>query len=123
MPHIAVRCIDRTAFDYADIWQKRNLLLVVFDPTSDGERRREEDEWVAKLLSHGESLRIYDAMLVVTRDSIPGLSPASAVVADRWGEIAAIERGRDGALPPVEDLLEDLRFVAHACPECEGEWK
>lgn len=121
MPNITVGRLDGRPFAYEDIWQKQNLLLVALDPQPDEKRAGEEAAWVSALLSHDADLRLYDAVAVVTRDRVPGLQPTSAVVADRWGEIIAIEQPQGTGLPPVADLIEDLRFVAHACPECEGE--
>jgi hypothetical protein len=60
--------------------------------------------------------------LVLTRDSIPGLEPAAALVADRWGEIHFAAGSTSAAdLPDPTELIEWVRYVQQRCPECEGE--
>jgi hypothetical protein len=44
------------------------------------------------------------------------------VVADRWGEIKLVAGATSVAeLPSADELVEWVRFVQCACPECEGE--
>lgn len=119
VPHVRVRHVDGTAFDYDQVWQRRNLLLVALREEPDG---AEDAAWVETLLVARETLEAYEAAVVVTRDAVKGLAAPGAVVADRWGEVAFVETAaRASALPPVATLEEWLRFVDHACPECEGE--
>lgn len=123
MPHMTVRGIDGTTFSYPEIWQRRNLLLVSLPaPRDTAEERREEAAYLAGLLAHDQAFREYETEVVITRDAVAGLSAPAVLIADRWGEVIAVERADDVAgLPPVAEILEWLRFVAHACPECEGE--
>lgn len=136
MPHLTVRRIDGPAFAYADIWQHRNLLLVALPPRDDHDAnasfRHDADAssepdaraYAASLSARAEAWREYDAEVVVTRDGIPGLPAPAVVIADRWGEIVGVEAADTVVgLPAAADLVEWLRFVAHACPECEGEVK
>lgn len=53
-----------------------------------------------------------------------GNAAAAAYVTDRYGEIFAIYRTRDGqALPTAAEILNWLEFVNNQCPECEPpEW-
>jgi peroxiredoxin len=53
-----------------------------------------------------------------------GHAAAAAYVIDRYGEIFAIYRTRDGqALPNAAEILNWLEFVNSQCPECEPpEW-
>ena len=53
-----------------------------------------------------------------------GQAAAAAYVIDRYGEIFAIYRRRDGqALPTAAEILNWLEFVNSQCPECEPpEW-
>jgi thioredoxin-dependent peroxiredoxin len=53
-----------------------------------------------------------------------GQAAAAAYVIDRYGEIFAIYRRRDGqALPNAAEILNWLEFVNSQCPECEPpEW-
>jgi hypothetical protein len=48
---------------------------------------------------------------------VTGVPRPGALVADRWGEVVHVEDG----WPTVSSLLEWLDYVAHRCPECEGE--
>jgi len=53
-----------------------------------------------------------------------GHAAAALYVTDRYGEIFAIYRTRDGqALPTATEILNWLEFVNSQCPECEPpEW-
>ena len=47
--------------------------------------------------------------------------PALAI-ADQWGELHLIEAAGSGhRFPPVEEVIEWVRYLAIHCPECEGE--
>lgn len=123
VPHFVVRRLDGTTFSYGDIWQRRNLLLVSLGAQADARAQEMiEAAFIASLLAHDDTLREYESEVVITRDVVDGLPPPSVLVADRWGEIVAIEHASDiTLLPEVANILERLRFVAHACPECEAE--
>jgi hypothetical protein len=136
MPHVTVRRIDGPAFAYADIWQHRNLLLVALPPRDEHDAGASSEHgagassehdvraYAASLSARTEAWRAYDATVVLTRDGVPGLPAPAVVIADRWGEIVGVEAADTVAgLPAAADLVEWLRFVAHACPECEGEVK
>ncbi len=114
-PHISMRRLDGTTFVYADVWQRRHLLLL--NLAAEGvEREDEETRYVADLAVHAPDLQRYDAAVVVTRDVIPGLQAPSVLIVDRWGEIVAVESAPDMAsLTRVDELLEWLRMIAHAC--------
>ncbi len=53
-----------------------------------------------------------------------GHASAAAYVTDRYGEIFAVYRTRDGqALPGAAEILNWLEFINLQCPECEPpEW-
>jgi hypothetical protein len=124
MPHIELRGIDGTTFSYRDIWQRRNLLLVNLPPKADTGEEHEEAVYLDAIQAHGDALREYETEVVITRDAVPHLTAPAVLIADRWGEIlAAASANRAADLLPVAEILEWLRFVAHACPECEGEAK
>lgn len=119
LPHLQVRRLDGTPFDEADVWQRKNLLLVAV-PLESGDA--DDVAWVEAVFAARDTLEAYEAVVLVTRDAVPGLAAPGVVVADRWGEVAFVETAaRVAALPPVATLAEWLRFVDHACPECEGE--
>jgi hypothetical protein len=116
VPHVQVRTVEGTAVSYSDIWQRQNLLLIVLSETSAA------DEFMAALRAHREEFEELQSVYVVTRDRVAGTHPDSALVADRWGEIVHVApASASGGLPPVEELLEWLRYIQHRCPECEGE--
>ena len=112
----AVR-LNGQMFDYASIWQKRNLVLVSA-PASD-------PEWIdyaGKLLARAHAFPGYATELVITPDAIPNIPSPGVVVADRWGEIFCVQASPDvNGLPGADELLEWARFVQHQCPECQGE--
>lgn len=118
VPHLSLRRVDGTTFNYTDIWQRRNLLLV----TLTGDDRERETAYIANLAARDEALQQHEATVVITRDRVDGLPAPAVIIADRWGEIYFAESALDVAsLPRADDLVEEMRFIAHACPECEGE--
>lgn len=118
-PHIVLRHVDGRTVVYRDIWQHRNLVLVCLDPDDAEAVAR----WSASLASHDDVWRDLEAEVVLTTDPVPGVPSCAVLVADRWGEVVMVRAAvASAALPPVEDLVEWLGFVARACPECEGEW-
>lgn len=121
MPHTRVTTLDGTAFNYDDVWQRRNLLLVALPS---GQPTAGDAAWLETVESARHALEAYEAVVVVTQDSVPGLAPPGVVVADRWGEVAFAETAqRTSDLPSPDTLDAWLKFVDHACPECEGEWR
>jgi len=122
LPSIRVRRTDGTMFDDAEIWQRRNLLLARL-PADDGSAADEDAVCWLRAFEHARpDLEAYEAAVVVTRDDVAGLAAPGVVVADRWGEVRFVARAaRTAELPDVATLVEWLRFVDHACPECEGE--
>ena len=119
LPHLRVRRLDGTPFDSDDVWQRRNLLLVGVGGVPEGTGT---SAWLAALEVVRPSCEAHEAVLVVTRDDVPGLAAPGVVVVDRWGEVVFTETAETvEALPSATTLVEWLRFVDHACPECEGE--
>jgi hypothetical protein len=118
VPDFTVAGIDGTPVRYVDVWQRRNLLLVVLPPGSSPE----SDRYAAQLASRTPELTAHDTVCLVTRESVPAVAPPAVVVADRWGEIhfAARTSGVD-ELPGPDELLDWLRYVQMQCPECQGE--
>lgn len=120
-PHVVVRSIDGTTFSYGDIWQRRNLLLIALASEA-GAPAGDESAYITELLARGETFQEYNTEVVITRDAVAGLRSPALLIADRWGEIVMVDRvDATAGLPKVEEIVEWLRFVAHACPECEGE--
>jgi hypothetical protein len=120
VPHFAVTTVGGERFDYSDIWQRKNLLLVSL---SHAESAGNAD-YVSQLTEQMLDLTADDTACVVTRDSISGLPTPGVVVADRWGEIHHVAHAaRIEDLTRPAELVEWCRFVQSQCPECEGEAK
>jgi hypothetical protein len=117
--HFTVSTIDGTRFDYHEIWQLRNLLLVTLPnvPLSDAEQ-----QYVSDITRHQDTFDSNETRCVVTSESIPGITAPAVILADRWGEIYLAASGATVAqLPNAGEILECVRYVAHECPECQGE--
>jgi hypothetical protein len=118
VPHFSVTTIDGEPCPYAELWQKKNLLLVLLPQTTSSD----VDAYVSILQEHTGHLEAAETTSVITRDRVPGFASPGVVIADRWGEIAYVAEGRSASeLPPFDTLIEWLRHVQSRCPECEGE--
>ena len=115
---------------YRDVWQRKNLLVVVGPHHEPGFRRTVVDGLEARMTE----LTSRDTAVVMTADAIEGLPNPGVLVADQWGEIfhvAPIELGGadvDSAdathaahAADAETLIEWLRYIQMQCPECQGE--
>jgi hypothetical protein len=117
MPHFDVTTIDGRHVRYADLWQRRNLVLIAIDPA----QLQYANQYLSTLQARFDEFTSADTTLVATSDSLPGIQAPSVVVVDRWGEIlhvARAERGDASTLPTVEDLLAWIHFARIQCPEC-----
>ena len=120
LPHVAVTTRGGSVFTYADIWQRRQLLLVLLPP----EATTAWADFEVRLEEARQACRDMDTELVVTTEAVAGLEPPLALVADRWGEIthAAAIRIENGAVTPdISTILPWVEATVHRCPECEGE--
>jgi hypothetical protein len=116
--HFDVGSVDGPRVEYAGIWQRQNLLLVSLPDAA----APDAAAWLAALAARRPDLDAIDARLVVTTDAIGGVPRPGVVVADRWGEIKfATGAATVAELPSADELVEWVRFVQCACPECEGE--
>jgi hypothetical protein len=117
--HFKVTTVEGTSFDYRDTWQRRNLLLVSLPaiPLSEAGRR-----YVAEITSHNDAFAAFETRCIVSTDPISGIDAPAVVIADRWGEVYLAARGASVSdLPAADEILECLRYIAHECPECQGE--
>jgi hypothetical protein len=115
VPHVTIDT-PHGRFNYDDIWQRRSLVLVVLSATA------QDDRYANALDARRTDFQALESVCVTTRNAIDGLPPASLLIADKWGEIVYVTTGRSpGELPPPEEVLDWLQWVAHRCPECEGE--
>ena len=109
--------LDGIVVGYQDVWQRRNLVLVMVpDNDSTG------TAYTKSLIDAAPTLAADDTVFVVTSNPIPGIPSPGVVVADRWGEIYYLKgAGRAVDLPTPGDLAGWLRYVQSECPECQGE--
>jgi hypothetical protein len=118
VPHVQIVTVEGAAADYRAIWQRANLVLLVLP------NAQRAGSYVAPLAARRAELDALHAVALVTSDPVPGVEGPTAVVADRWGEIVYVARATDAAgLPPLDELIEWLRWIEIRCPECEGEAK
>lgn len=114
--HFSVRSVDGAVVDYSAIWQRRNVVLVALPPAG------AVDPNVSDLMLHESAFAAHEAVVVITRDQVPGLPAPGLLVADRWGEIVHIVTSPAvNELPCTNELLQWLEAIEHRCPECEGE--
>ena len=119
VPHFRVEALDHTQVAYSEIWQRKNLVLVLLP--DDG--TREADDYSAGLRSHMAELTAHDTVCLMSRDDVAGAPRPGIVIADRWGEIHFVAGGRVDDLPGPDGIVEWLRYVQVQCPECQGETK
>lgn len=119
VPHFRVRDLDHTHVAYSEIWQRKNLVLVLLP--RDGSI--EGDGYVAGLRSHMAELTAHDTVCVMSRDDVAGAPRPGVVIADRWGEIYFVAGGGVEELPSTAAIVDWLRYVQVQCPECQGEAK
>lgn len=117
LPHFEVTSIDGRSVAYRSIWQRKHVVLVLLDAADTG-----SGTYADALRSGLQAIAAEDTECVVTHHSVASILPPAVVIADRWGEIAAIATGdRAAELPDVDDVLEWVEYLRRKCPECEGE--
>jgi hypothetical protein len=116
-PHVEITTRDGARVPYVDLWQSKNLLLIVLAPDDPGSRT-----YLAEIDARMSDLTINDTACVVSFDAIRHVGRPSVVIADRWGEVQfAIHEAAARDLPAVDEIIDWLRYVQHQCPECQGE--
>jgi hypothetical protein len=76
--------------------------------------------YAEKLAAHAETIGEWDGRVKEVRD-VDEDAPA-VIIADQWGEIAAVERaGATHRFMEPAEVITWLRHLAMKCPECEGE--
>jgi hypothetical protein len=116
VPHFNVTTVDGRRVRYEEIWQRRNLVLVIVGPHD----RDSGAQYASQLKARGEDFEREQATVVVTADAVSGLPAPAVVVADRWGEILYLDTGAGQAsrFPDVDELLSWVHFAQIQCPEC-----
>jgi hypothetical protein len=117
VPHFDVMALDGRRVQYDDIWQRRNLALLLVSPHErDGGAR-----YASQLQARRDEFEREETTVVVTTDAVPKLLAPAALVADRWGEIVYLETASGGQtfrFPDVNELLSWVHFIEIQCPEC-----
>ena len=117
VPHFDVTTLDGRHVQYDDIWQRRNLVLVLVTP----QERDAGARYASQLEARRAEFEREETTVVVTTDAVPQLAAPAALVADRWGEILYLETASGGQtwhLPDVDELLSWVHFAEIQCPEC-----
>ncbi|HET9265340.1 MAG TPA: hypothetical protein VFO14_19975 [Vicinamibacterales bacterium] len=118
VPHFTIAAMDGATVAYSDIWQRKNLLLVLLP-----EDQASED-YAGQLRARMPDLTAYDTACVISREDVAGAPRPGAVIADKWGEVHFVAGHETPAkLPTPDELIEWLRYVQMQCPECQGEAK
>ncbi len=117
VPHFDVMALDGRRVRYAEVWQRRNLVLACLPHAAAGAAR-----WLEEVHEHDRELERLETTFVATADGVPGVPCPGLIIADRWGEVMHRDTPSDvSGLMAVDDLLEWVRYVQYKCPECEGE--
>jgi hypothetical protein len=117
VPHFDVKTVNGQHVLYKDIWQRRNLVLVL----ASSDERQAAVRYSSRCQERRDEFEKEETAVVVTTDSIAGLSPLTVIVADRWGEILDVETSvgkATFAFPDVDELLSWVHFAQIQCPEC-----
>lgn len=124
MPHFRATTVEGRPFRYDEIWQRKNLVLIVLPAERPESATRVSvarlTDWsITAVRTAGD-----DTEWVITRDEIEGVGTPGVVVADKWGEIQFAQSARSLTdLPNGDELAEWLDYVRYQCPECQGEAK
>jgi hypothetical protein len=116
IPHFEGLTTDGRRLEYAQLWQRRNLVLFVLLPNLHDAAR----SYLGALEGRLSELQPDDTTLVVSDRGLERLPLGTLVIADRWGEIAHLqELASDMAeWPSIDDVLEWVEFIQMKCPEC-----
>lgn len=120
LPHVVLTTRAGDTFTYTDVWQRKQLLLVLLPAAA----TPHWTELETRLEEARQRLRVMETVLVMSSNAVAGFEPPLALVADRWGEIihaAGLGIQNDRAMPDADTLLAWVEATLHRCPECEGE--
>ncbi len=119
VPFFELTTLDGERVRYRDLWQLKNLLLIVLPV-----RTEAADRYLSEIRARMTELTAHDTAVTITSDSVDGMPSPGVLVADRWGEIHYVTAILlDQQEPHPDALLEWLRYIQYRCPECEGEAK
>src|SRR5919106_4943078 len=110
IPHFAVAALDGRVIRYQELWQRRNLVLVL----AAADEHDAAMTYASTLQALHNEFEEAETTVVVTTDLVRGLPSPAAIVADRWGEILHIETptaDEQSRFPDVEELLAWIQFA------------
>jgi peroxiredoxin len=116
VPHVSFRTTGGHTVSYADLWQRKNLILVSLpaEPAF--------ADYAALLEQRLRPALPADTSLVISHDALAELPAPAILVADKWGEIHYENTASQPAdMPDADAVLEWLTYVRMQCPECQGE--
>jgi hypothetical protein len=82
VPHFAVMKLDGSHASYHEIWQRKNLLLVLLPVEESAERA----DYVSQLEGRAQDFTVHETECVITADAVLDLPRPGVLIADRWGE-------------------------------------
>ena len=114
--HFSVTNLSGESFDYSDIWQRKNLVLVSLPHAESAASTK----YVAQVIAQMTDLTGNDTACVITRDSVSGVPSPGVVVADRWGEIHHVTPSQESTITRSSrpDRMAPLR--AESVPRVSG---
>lgn len=126
LPDFDARTLRGDAVNYRRaVWQKKIVVLVTFSFPDSAAARAYRAALAARdcdLTAYETAVLVHDARVVGSVDAGRAIPVPSVVIADRWGEVREVQHPLDDrGLPPVDEIIEWLRFVQIECPECQGE--
>ena len=118
LPFFEVTTVDDGRVRYAELWQRKNVVVVSLPPSATAH----DSEYANEIVRRSAEFDSFCAVCIVTRDAIRGVPLPGVVIADRWGEIQFLASSAAVSdLPDPQELLDTLDYVRQRCPECEGE--
>ena len=90
VPHFTVTTSSGESFDYSDIWQRKNLVLVLLPHAESAASTKFVDQLTAQM----SDLTGDDSACVITRDSVSGVPSPGVVVRRSMGRDSSRIRRR-----------------------------
>src|ERR671922_1572149 len=107
VPHFDVTTLDGQRVRYDEIWQRRNLVLLVVSP----HEREAAARYASQIDGRRREFEDAETTIVMTTDAVPGFAPPRVVIADRWGEILHIGSSPSGEVSQLPNVDEVLSWV------------
>jgi hypothetical protein len=116
LPLFEATTTDGQPFRYADLWQRRNLVLFVV-PMAAGRPGRDAMAYLDELRTRVARLQPDDTTVAAVVGPIATLPASAAVVSDRWGEITYVQElaGAPDTWPAIDEVLEWVGLIRARC--------